>query len=99
VCGEAVEERRKRNVEDRRQKTEDRRQKTEDRMKKTVRKYSLKDPQQELDDKEFWRHQSYEYKILVVESLRRAWSKLNPERREHGNIKGFRRILRVVKQA
>mgnify|MGYP001229588784 CR=1 FL=1 len=73
--------------------------KTKDRMKKTVKKYSLKDPQQELDDKEFWTHQSYEYKILVVEGLRRAWTKLNPKGRKNGNIKGFRRILRVVKQA
>jgi hypothetical protein len=68
-------------------------------MEKTVRKYSLKDPRQGLDDKEFWAHQSYEYKILVVESLRDAWSKMNPKWRVHGNVKGFRRILRVVKQA
>jgi hypothetical protein len=68
-------------------------------MDKTVKKYSLGDPAQELDDKEFWKNQSYEYKILVLESLRGVWSKLNPEWRENGNIKGFRRVLRIVKQA
>ena len=94
--GEA--EGRRREMEYRRQKTEDRRQKTED-SQKTVRKHSLKDSQQELDDKEVWRHQSHEYKILVLESLKLAWYKMSPEWREHGNIKGFRRILRFVKQA
>jgi len=68
-------------------------------MEKTIQKYALKDPSQELDEKDFWKNQNYEYKILVLESLRRVWSKMNPEWSGHGDLKGLRRVLRITKQA
>jgi len=68
-------------------------------MEKSVRKYSLNDPAQELDDKEFWKNQSYEYKVEVLESLRHIWAKMNPDWRTHGDLKGFRRVFAVVKRA
>jgi len=66
---------------------------------KTVKKYLVNDPAQEEEDKEFWAQQSYEYKILVLESLRRTWQKMNPNRNEDGDLQGFRRVLRIAKQA
>ncbi len=68
-------------------------------MGKFVRKYALNDPAQELDDKEFWKNQTYEYKIEVLENLRRIWAKMNPERQGHGDLKGFRRVFRITKRA
>jgi hypothetical protein len=68
-------------------------------MEKFVRKYSLNDPAQELDDKEFWKNQSYEYKVEMLERLRLIWAKMNPEWQEHGDLQGFRRVFAVTKRA
>jgi hypothetical protein len=68
-------------------------------MEKTVRKYALRDSTQELDEKEFWKNQTYEYKIHVLESLRRMWFKMNPNWQENGDLKGLRRVFRIVKRA
>jgi len=68
-------------------------------MEKFVRKYLLKDPAQELEDREFWKNQSYEYKVEVLESLRHIWIKMNPEWQEHGDLKGFRRVSAIIKRA
>jgi hypothetical protein len=41
--------------------------------------YNLKDPQQYEDEKKFWRSQTFEYKISVLENLRKAWVKFSAE--------------------
>lgn len=65
-------------------------------IEKVVKKYKLNDPQQEIDDQEFWDSQTIEYKISVLEMLRNeAYPQL---RGENGIIEGFPRIHRIVKQ-
>lgn len=65
-------------------------------IEKSVKKYKLNDPQQEIDDQEFWDAQTIEYKISVLEMLR---CETYPELRgENGIIKGFPRVYRIVKQ-
>lgn len=67
-------------------------------MDLSVRKYSLRDSVQEEADKDFWEKQSIEYKIMVLEALRRMWPKIKPEEQTHGDYKGLRRVLRTAKQ-
>ena len=57
---------------------------------KTVRKYALKDSAQDRDDLEFWKKQSYEEKISVVETLRQIWMKMNLKQ---SNNADFKRLL------
>jgi len=40
-------------------------------MDKVIKKYSLKDNQQELDDKRYWQSQSIEFKLEILESVSR----------------------------
>jgi hypothetical protein len=67
-------------------------------MQKFARKYALGDPKQELDDKEFWEKQARDYKIEVLEVLREIWGKMNTEGQSNGDLKGFRRVLRITKR-
>ena len=65
---------------------------------KTVRKYALKDPAQDRDDLEFWKKQSYEEKISVVETLRQIWMKMNLKQSNNADFKRLRRVFRITKQ-
>lgn len=64
-----------------------------------LRQYSLQDPAQDRDSREFWGRQSIENKLMVLEQLRRIWLKFDPQRLKHGNLQRFRRVLRVVQRA
>ena len=69
-------------------------------MDKIIKKYNLADPQQGQDDKQFWKEQSIERKIEVLESLREDAIKLGiyPEQPENGSKQRLRRVFRIVKQ-
>lgn len=68
-------------------------------MEPYVKKYSLKDSSLELQEKEEWQRQSYEYKIGVLELLRRLWAKIDSGQERHGSLEGFRRVFRITKQS
>jgi hypothetical protein len=67
-------------------------------MEKMVKKYNLKDNQQELDDREYWKNQSIEKKIEVLESLREDAVKLGLYPDYDESKPRLRRVIRVVKQ-
>ena len=67
-------------------------------MDKVVKKYNLKDNQQEIDDRRFWQQQSIEYKIEVLESLREDAIKLGLYPDHDENQQRLRRVFRVIKQ-
>ena len=64
-------------------------------MDKVVKKYNLKDNQQEIDDRRFWQQQSIEYKIEVLESLREDAIKLGlyPDQDENQHFEEFFALL------
>jgi hypothetical protein len=66
-------------------------------MKSEVKIYNLKDPKQYEDEKSFWDSQSIEYKLNVLESIRESWIKLNDNGKSDENLKGLRRVVRIVK--
>lgn len=67
-------------------------------MDKIVKKYNLNDNQQEIDDRRFWKQQSIEYKIEVLESLREDAIKLGLYPDQNEGKQRFRRVLRVAQQ-
>ena len=69
-------------------------------MDKIIKKYNLADRQQDQDDKQFWKDQSIERKIEVLELLREDAIKLGiyPEQAEDGSKQRLRRVFRIVKQ-
>ncbi len=66
-------------------------------MKPSIRIYKLHDTQQYEDEREFWSKQTAEYKLLVLETLRRVGLKL--VRNEDGSIRRFRRILQITERS
>lgn len=67
-------------------------------MKPVVKIYDLHDPQQYEDEREFWRQQSPEYKLLALETLRRRAMKLGSQKDAPENVDGSIRRLRRVLQ-
>lgn len=67
-------------------------------MKPQVKKYSLKDPRQDLDEKEIWKNETMENKIHVLEILRKMWIKMNSQQEDHGGFQGLRRVFHITKQ-
>lgn len=67
--------------------------------KEIFTKYRIDDPAQDKDDHEFWKAQSHEYKINVLEVLRKMWQKLNPVKGNNGDFERLRRVFRITKQA
>lgn len=67
-------------------------------MDKTIKKYNLKDNQQELDDKRFWQQQTVEYKLDILESLREDAIQLGIYPDHHESKQRLRRVLRVIKR-
>jgi len=68
-------------------------------LKPFIKIYKLHDTQQYEDEREFWHKQTAEYKLLVLETLRRAGIKLAglkdpvnkalPAENQNGSIRGF----------
>jgi hypothetical protein len=67
-------------------------------MEKSVKKYNLKDNQQELDDRDYWKNQSVEKKIEVLESLRQDAVKLGLYPDYDESKQRLRRVIRIIKQ-
>jgi hypothetical protein len=67
-------------------------------MGKMIKKYNLKDNQQEMDDREYWKNQSIEKKIEVLESLRDDAVKLGLYPDYNESKPRLRRVIRVIKQ-
>ncbi len=67
-------------------------------MDKVIKKYSLKDNQQELDDKRYWQSQSIEFKLEILESLRQDAIKLGLYPDSYESQQRLRRVLRIIKQ-
>lgn len=67
-------------------------------MDKVIKKYSLKDNQQESDDKRYWQSQSIEFKLEILESLRQDAIKLGLYPDYHESQQRLRRVLRIVKK-
>lgn len=65
---------------------------------KVVKIYRLDDPQQEIDEQEFWDDQSMEFRIEVLEELRKqTYSELMREQNDSQRFSGFYRIIREKK--
>jgi len=58
--------------------------------------YSKDDPQQYVDDREFWKSQSTEYKLEALETIRAQWLKMSDQNAEH--LPRLRRVLTVIKR-
>ena len=67
-------------------------------MEKIIKKYNLTDHQQELDDRSYWKKQTPEHKIEVLESLREDAIKLGIYPNHHEDKQRLRRVIRIVKQ-
>lgn len=67
-------------------------------MEKIIKKYYLRDNQQEIDDKEYWDNQSFKFKIEILESLRLDAIKLGLYPNHHEDKQRLRRVIRTVKQ-
>lgn len=67
-------------------------------MEKMIKRYKLSDNQQVLDDRQFWKKQSIEFKIEILESLREDAIKLGLYPKHDENKQRLRRVLRIVKQ-
>lgn len=61
---------------------------------KVVKKYKLGDPQQDIDDQEFWDQQTIKYKIEILQQLREQFYPILIEK-SHDK----QRFLRVHKTA
>lgn len=67
-------------------------------MEKVVKKYRITDGQQELDDKLFWKNQSLEFKIEILESLREDAIKLGLYPDHNEAKQRLRRVLRITQR-
>lgn len=67
-------------------------------METIIKKYHLRDHQQEIDDKNYWDNQSFEHKIEILESLRQDAIKLGLYPNHHEDKQRLRRIIRTIKQ-
>lgn len=67
-------------------------------MKRVVKKYKLKENQQELDSITYWKHQTIEHKLEVLESLRADAIKMGLYPKDNETESGFRRVYKVTKQ-
>lgn len=67
-------------------------------MDKIIKKYSLNDNQQEIDDREYWKEKSIEFKLNVLESLRRDAIKLGLYPAQDDDKQRLRRVFRITKQ-
>lgn len=68
-------------------------------QKPVVRRYRLGEIREEEDERQYWRGQSWEEKLLVLELLRRRWLRMTPLKGKHGDCERLQRVLRVTKQA
>ena len=64
--------------------------------KKEIRVYDLNDETQHADDLAYWRAQSAEMKLDVLERLRASARKLVNTDTEDGEVPRFRRLLRIT---
>ena len=64
--------------------------------KNRIRVYDLHDPSQYADDKAYWKTQSAEAKLAVLEHLRESVHKLGIRPPKDGDIPRLRRVLRVT---
>jgi len=67
-------------------------------MDRDVKVYSLSDSQQAIDEKRYWKRQSIEFKIGVLESLREDAIKLGLYPDSHEAKQRLRRVLRITEQ-
>lgn len=58
--------------------------------------YSKDDPQQYVDEREFWDNQSYEYKLEALEIIRAQSFKIGSQDAEH--FPRLRRVLTIIKR-
>ncbi len=65
-------------------------------MDKVIKKYSLKDNQQESDDKRYWQSQSIEFKLEILESLRQDAIKLGLYPDYYESQQRLRRVIRII---
>lgn len=70
-------------------------------MEMPVKKYKLGDGRQEQEDLYYWREQTIEHKIKVLESIRRDAIKLGlfpGQKDQNGDKQRLRRVIRIIKQ-
>lgn len=65
---------------------------------KVVKKYRMDDPQQEIDDLNFWADQTDEFKIETMEILRQRWIKMQGDYDTNPAYQGLRGVLVITKR-